>query len=204
MKTNAAPEVAVRTCGIRAQRDCVGAANFRVWELRICIVLRGRRGEGTSSWPPAFAKRKRCPPRGPPWPSNLLFLILFSGSDLSAAHISRNFQRLRLSNRQLKHCNSRRRELPRSKFANYTARWLSAEVDVHLREWKSALICYACYRFSATKSATVTPRVANAGRRSCGAALKCVLVFASVIARMGCGAERVTFQHSILFSRQLT
>ena len=87
---------------------------LRVWELRICIALRGRRHGG--------AAQAAAPLCGSPWPFNLLFLILRSGSDTFAAHISRNLQRLRLSNRQLKHCNSRGRELPRSKFANYTAR----------------------------------------------------------------------------------
>ena len=57
------------------------SANFRVWELRIYIALRGRRGEGTISG-------RRCPPRGPPWPSNLLFLILFCGSDGAASLLS--------------------------------------------------------------------------------------------------------------------
>ena len=67
------------------------SANFRVWELRTCIVLRGRRHGG--------AAQAAAPLCGSPWPSNLLFLILFSGSDSFAAHISRNSQRLRLSNR---------------------------------------------------------------------------------------------------------
>ena len=40
---------------------------------------------------------------------------------LISAVFSRNCQRLRLSNRQPKRCNSRLRELPRSKFANYSA-----------------------------------------------------------------------------------
>ena len=36
----------------------------------------------------------------------------------------------------------------------------------------SAFICYDCFRFSATQRAAFTPRVANAGEESCGAAIK--------------------------------
>ena len=66
--------------------------------------------------------RPQVPPCGAHWPLHLRSLILRSGSDTFAAQISRNSERLRLSNRQLKHCKSRGRELPRSKFANYRSR----------------------------------------------------------------------------------
>ncbi len=66
--------------------------------------------------------RPKVPPCGAHWPLHLCSSHLFSGSDSFTARISRNFQRVRLSDRQPKPCNSRERELPRSKFANDTAR----------------------------------------------------------------------------------
>ena len=108
-ETNAAPEFAQRTRGIRAQRElpCLGITDL------YCPTRTAARGDQL---------RPQVPPCGAHWPLHLCSSHLFSGSDSSAAVISRNSQRLRLSNRQLKRCNSRQRELPRSKFANYMAR----------------------------------------------------------------------------------
>ncbi len=43
-ETNASPEFAKRTRGIRAQRDCVGAANFRVCGTKYCPARAAARG----------------------------------------------------------------------------------------------------------------------------------------------------------------
>ena len=84
--------------------------------------------------------RPQVPPCGAHWPLHLRSLILRSGSDSFAAHISRNLQRLRLSNRQLKRCNSRSRELLRSKFANYSARLaVSRDLGCIFAKWSLRL-----------------------------------------------------------------
>ena len=83
--TNAAPEFALRTRGIRAQRDCVGAANFRVCGTRYCPARTAARGDQL---------RPQVPPCGAHWPFNLWFLILQSGSGGAAHGVSRGITRV--------------------------------------------------------------------------------------------------------------